>query len=124
MLSRFNKIVLIIALIVLIFSLLLIGYLLNISYLNDTYPPVISDCPDYWDVSLNSNNSKLCINKSKVNIGSQMRDCRSFSTDLFRDTGRDEKSVICAKKKKANTCIFTWDGITNNSLDCNESYLG
>ena len=62
MLSRFNKIVLIIATIVLIVSLLILGYFLNVALLNDSYPPVINQCPDYWDVSGNT-----CVNKTFVN---------------------------------------------------------
>ena len=47
----------------------------------------------------------------------------AFHTEKASD---DDSELLegMTQKKKANTCIFTWDGITNNSLDCNESYLG
>ena len=119
MLSRFNKIVLIIATIVLIVSLLILGYFLNVALLNDSYPPVVSECPDYWDVSGNT-----CINKTFVNQGNGSSDCTTIETASFLMNGSDKNSVICEKKKKANECNLNWDGITNNSTACDSSYLG
>lgn len=119
MLSRFNKIVLIIATIVLIISLLILGYFLNVALLNDTYPPVTSECPDYWDVSGNT-----CIDVNKINSGNGMSECKTLNLTDFEDNGRDKNSVICAKKNKANTCGFNWDGVTNNNNACENSYLG
>ena len=124
MLSRFNKIVLIIATIVLIVFLLILGYLLNVALLNDTYPPVISECPDYWDVSLNSFGVKECINVSTINSGNGMSECKTLNLTEFSVSGRDKNSIICAKKTKANTCGFNWDGVTNNNNACEKSYLG
>ena len=124
MLSRFNKIVLIIATIVLIVFLLILGYLLNVALLNDTYPPVISECPDYWDVSLNSFGVKECINVSTINSGNGMTECKTLNLTEFSVSGRDKNSIICAKKTKANTCGFNWDGVTNNNNACENSYLG
>ena len=124
MLSRFNKIVLIIATIVLIVFLLILGYLLNVALLNDTYPPVISECPDYWDVSLNSFGVKECINVSTINSGNGMSECKTLNLTEFSVSGRDKNSIICAKKTKANTCGFNWDGVTNNNNACENSYLG
>ena len=124
MLSRFNKIVLIIATIVLIISLLILGYFLNVALLNDTYPPVISECPDYWDISLNNSDEKQCINVSTINRGNSSADCKILNFSQFSVNGTDKESVICTKKQKANKCGFTWDGITNNSTACDNSYLG
>jgi hypothetical protein len=124
MLSRFNKIVLIIATIVLIISLLILGYFLNIALLNDTYPPVTSECPDYWDLSLNSLGQKECINVSTINSGNGMSECKTLNLTEISVSGRDKNSIICAKKTKANTCGFNWDGVTNNNNACENSYLG
>ena len=99
MLSEFNKIVLIIATIVLIISLLILGYFLNVALLNDTYPPVISECPDYWDLSLNSLGEKECINVSTINSGNGMSECKTLNLTEFSMSGTDKNSVICAKKK-------------------------
>lgn len=119
MLSRFNKIVLIIATIVLIISLLILGYFLNVALLNDTYPPVTSECPDYWDVSGNT-----CINVSTINSGNGMSECKTLNLTEFTTSGTDKNSIICAKKTKANECGFNWDGVTNNNNACENSYLG
>lgn len=124
MLSSFNKIVLIIATIVLIVSLLILGYFLNVSLLNDTYPPVISECPDYWDISLNSFGDKECINVSTINIGNGTSECKILNLTEFKQNGTDRNSVICAKKNKAKTCNINWDGVTNNNNACENSYLG
>tara|TARA_B100000902_G_scaffold241257_1_gene228495 strand:- start:708 stop:1082 length:375 start_codon:yes stop_codon:yes gene_type:complete len=124
MLSGFNKIVLIIATIVLIISLLILGYFLNVALLNDTYPPVISECPDYWDLSLNSLGQKECINVSTINSGNGMSECKTLNLTDFSISGTDKNSEICAKKTKANTCNFNWDGVTNNNNACENSYLG
>jgi len=124
MLSRFNKIVLIIATIVLIVSLLILGYFLNVALLNDSYPPVISECPDYWDISLNTFDEKECINVSTINRGNGSTDCKTLNFAQFSVNGTDKESVICTKKQKANDCGLTWDGITNNSTACDNSYLG
>tara|TARA_B110001450_G_scaffold61043_2_gene57823 strand:- start:91 stop:465 length:375 start_codon:yes stop_codon:yes gene_type:complete len=124
MLSRFNKIVLIIATIVLIVSLLILGYFLNVALLNDSYPPIISECPDYWDLSLNSLGDKECINVSTINSGNGMSECKTLNLTEFINNGTDKNSVICAKKTKANTCNFNWDGVTNNNNACENSYLG
>lgn len=124
MLSSFNKIVLIIATIVLIVALLILGYFLNVALLNDSYPPVISECPDYWDVSLNSLGQKECINVSTINSGNGSSECNTLNISIFTEAGSDKNSIICEKKKKANECGLNWDGVTNNSTSCDSAYLG
>ena len=48
--NTFQKTVLTISVIVLIISLIILGLFLAKSLFEDSYPPVISDCHDYWDV--------------------------------------------------------------------------
>jgi len=44
----FQTTTMIIATVVLIICLIIIGYMLNKNKYNSQYPPVISECPDYW----------------------------------------------------------------------------
>ena len=50
MLTDFNKTVLIVATILLILGLIIIGIFILKSLEEETYPPVVGDCPDYWNV--------------------------------------------------------------------------
>jgi hypothetical protein len=67
--NTFQKTVLTISIVVLIFSLIILGLFLAKSLFEDSYPPVISDCPDYWDVSYNVNDEVVCKNTSTINNG-------------------------------------------------------
>lgn len=117
-LNKFNKIVLFTAIFILIISLIIVGILLSFLLMSETYPPVISDCPDYWDVSLNSSNETICINLSQQNTGLGTSECTNYNTDLFLVSGTDYANVLCEKYKWANDCDITWDGITNNNQVC------
>jgi hypothetical protein len=113
MLSEFNKIVLFIASIILIISLIVIGYSLKLAMSQDKFPAIISDCPDYWDISLNNN----CINNLNIN-GNASLDCSMISLEDFTSNGLTDYSVICEKKKWAKGCNITWSGVTNNIKAC------
>ena len=63
MLGSFNITVLIVATVLLILGLIIIGFFIVQSLENADYPPVISDCPDYWKVAYDGTN-KICINTS------------------------------------------------------------
>ena len=121
MLTQFNKIVLTIATIILIIMLIFTGFFLNRSMYNDNFPPVISDCPDYWDVSLNSNGDKNCINIMDINTGLGTSNCRSRLLSLFNVNGNSKDEILCSKQKWAKDCKINWDGITNNNNLCNNS---
>lgn len=113
MLSEFNKIVLIIACIILIISLIVIGYSLKLAMSQDKFPAIISDCPDYWDISLNSK----CINNLHVN-GNLTPGCKEVNLEEFTTNGLTDYSVICRKKNWAKGCKITWSGVTNNVKAC------
>lgn len=120
MLTSFNKTVLTIATIILIISLFSLGLFLSKSMQNESYPPIVSDCPDYWDVSY-SNNNVTCINTSTINKGrSDRSDCNNYSVDLFASQGNDKNRIICEKYKWAKKCKIHWDGIVNNNTACND----
>lgn len=114
-LNKFNKTILFSAIIILIIALIVIGIMLNYALFNDNYPPIISDCPDYWDVSLNSDNEPSCHNIVRQNSGT----CNNtYPVDSFYQSGSNESNLICEKYKWAKKCNISWDGITNNSKAC------
>lgn len=131
MLTFFNKTVLIVATIILIISLILLGISLLKSILNHKYPPIISDCPDYWDVSFN--NGLNCINKNNINVGTlgsdttipnnkDNSDVKYFPPGYFKMPEIEGETNICKKYKWALDNDVVWDGITNNSQDCTSNY--
>ena len=110
---NFQSIVMMVATILLILSLTLIG--ISLSNLNSEvkYPPLISDCPDYWTVektvNSNGNTDFKCINAKS--LGTNGNNCKEYdnSLSIYKGTGG-----LCQKKKWANKCNITWDGVTNN----------
>ena len=113
-LNKFNKTILFSAIIILIILLIVIGTMLSNAMFNASYPPIISDCPDYWDISLNSDNQINCINYTRQNRGIGESDIYPIST--FNIGNEDDK--ICAKYKWAKENKISWDGITNNNKAC------
>ena len=110
----FNKTVLLIASV-----LLILGYLIVKNVQNYSYPPIISDCPDYWDVAYDSAKNKICQNNSiNSGIANSSNNCRNYPVDLFKASGSSINDIICEKNKWAKRCNIQWDGITNNSQAC------
>jgi hypothetical protein len=109
--TSFQKIVLIIATIFLIFFLLLIGLSLSNSNSDIDWPPVVGNCPDFW-VDLSGNGSK-CFNSHRLGScpayipTSDNKNTMDFNQNPF--TGSNGS---CAKYKWANNCKLSWDGIT------------
>lgn len=107
----FQKTVTTIAIIILIISLCFIGIALYRQKYNSDYPPVIPNCPDYWDMSDNN----VC--KNIKNLGNDNEGCRGekdFSTPQWAG-----QAGLCGKYKWAKSCNLTWDGISNNPELCN-----
>ena len=103
----FQKTVFTIAIVILIITLCFIGITLRRQKYNSAYPPVIPNCPDYWDISGN-----IC--KNSMNLGKDT--CRGdmdFSTAQWSGN-----SGLCSKYTWAKTCNLTWDGITSNHELC------
>ena len=124
MLGSFNKTVLIVACVLLILGLILIGVFISKNIEKAAYPPVVGDCPDYWDVSYNSANQKICSSNS-INTGiagnmvsSSTTSCQSYPVSNFTNAGTSVDDIICAKHNWAKECNIHWDGITNNSQAC------
>lgn len=107
----FQTTTMIIAIVVLILCLIIIGYMLNKNKYNSQYPPVISECPDYW-LDRSDGDGSNCINSQglgRTNCAKKM----DFSGTYW--TGQDG---LCNKNKWAKTCNLTWDGVTNNLNAC------
>jgi len=106
----FQQFVLSVAIVVLIIMLIIVGIILSKGSANNgQWPPVVSDCPDYWtDVK---GNGSGCVNThslGKCNLPTKEKDnSMDFDTSPFNTT-----SGTCEKYKWATNCGITWDGIT------------
>lgn len=99
----FQKTVSTVAIIILIIALCIIGIALYRQKFHSKYPPVIANCPDYWDVSGN-----FCINSKRLGNPS----CQApmdFTQGNFASSNGP-----CIKYKWARSCNLTWDGISDN----------
>ena len=118
---NFQKIILVIATLVLILLLVLIGFTLSKSKKSEAWPPIVGACPDYW-IDL-SGNGESCFNSHKLgkcNLpgdGNDNNNTMNFNQSPFNtDTGN------CSKYKWAKNCQVTWDGITSGvSNPCDTS---
>ena len=103
---KFQKIVIIIAIIMLIAALTFIGYALYTGKHNEKFPPIQSACPDYWAAK-----DSECVN-SQPDLG-HCTSPMNFDVPHYRGDHGD-----CNKSKWAKDCGVTWDGITNNPNIC------
>jgi hypothetical protein len=100
----FQKMVLMIALVILLIVLLLIGVSLMAAKSNQTWPPMVPDCPDWW-IGDGSGNRARCVNVK--GLGNCDKKIMDFNRPIFNgDNG------TCAKYKWATKCRVAWDGIT------------
>lgn len=109
---NFQKIIIIIAIILLILALTFIGTAISKEKKNTQYPPVISECPDYWKHDVVNN---VCENIHKLGI----EDDNGSKKDNLPLTILN-KLTMCEKFKKSNNLQISWDGITNNPKLINE----
>jgi hypothetical protein len=116
---NFQKLILTIAIIILIVILVVIGLALSKASVEENWPPIVGECPDYWiDMS---GNGEACFNThslGRCNIPSKdNKNTMDFSQSPFTgDNG------TCAKYNWAKNCQVTWDGITTGiSNPCDTS---
>ena len=117
MLNNFNSIVLQVSVIILIILLIIVGLVMYYSSKNAEFPPIVSECPDYWNIQKNGNNTK-CLNYLKVNpltVSNNDR-CNQIDTISFKDV--TDEQTLCNKYKWAKSCNVIWDGVTNNNSSC------
>jgi hypothetical protein len=115
--ATFQKIILTIAIVLLIGLLIMINMSLSNATASITWPPIITDCPDYWEDL--SGNGAQCFNVK--GIGSCNRPTYSdslnsipdpLSTINFSEAKYNGLNGLCEKQKWAKTCGVAWDGIT------------
>ena len=102
----------IIAFVVLSISLMFIAYSLMQIKNDAQYPPVVSDCPDYW-LDMSEGTGEKCIN-NHTDLGSST--CAKIMD--FSDSFWSGDLGLCRKKQWAQKCNLTWDGVTNNNQAC------
>lgn len=106
----FQKIVLVIMFILLIIIIVLVGITLYNKNANQSWPPNLGDCPDYWTDM--SGNGERCVNvkdlgscNGSVTTGEHLN--MNFAVAPYIGSGGN-----CAKYNWANDCGIAWDGIT------------
>ncbi len=104
---NFQQIVILIASILLILTLVFIGYSLHNNRFNKKFPPIIGECPDFWVAE-----KEKC--KNPKNLGN-CRGVMNFNDNRFK--GHDGN---CNKSKWANNCNVSWSGITNDPNVCKD----
>lgn len=108
----FQQIILYISTILLILVLVMFGFALSNKKHDEKYPPVQSECPDYWEVKRGGDGVPMCENVKKLghpNCQTEM----DFSKPNFKGPHGD-----CNKQKWARACGLTWDGVTNDPSLC------
>lgn len=120
--ASFQKITLIIAVVILILALVFIGLALTKAN-EDNWPPLVGQCPDFWVAYGREPNASgestdetgepgsWCLNAKDLGTcpassGSKHQKV-NFSNPIFSGTNGD-----CAKYNWAKKCGVSWDGIT------------
>ena len=112
----FQTTVILIAEVILAISIFIIGMTLYRKRANALYPPIISDCPDYWEID-----GTTC---KRVDVGlaatatttNRPLSCetQNFGIPIYKGN-----NGLCEKQKWAKSCNdVIWDGITNNNDLC------
>ena len=113
----FNSVVLTIAIAILVICLILIGWGIYESVYGKEakWPPISSNCPDYWISSSTfkdgDRNKRInhCTNNLKLGLGAAKSGnpkCDKFIQDTIK--------TDCEKLAFSNVCGVNWDGITDN----------
>ena len=119
---NFYKTVCIVALVILVVSLAFIGSALASSSKNVTFPPIISKCPDNYEIVYDDYGEfEKCRNNNQI----ARVDCRdvSFGDASYNMPGIGSTSGACAKKTWAKGCSVDWDGLTNNNIICHSTNI-
>lgn len=107
--ASFQQIVLTFAIIFLIFILVVIGYSLTNSKTDVKWPPIVANCPDYWeDVTADTvmDGSVTCKNSKNIGI------CNLTNVSNVINKNFAKTETPCNKYTWATNCGSTWDGIT------------
>ena len=125
---NFYKTTFTIMIIVLIICLAVIGTIISYSNNDVKFPPITSECPDYYKL----NESGECVSqidviprkqwwKRKGNKPDIPCDKVDFNNSYFKkkdNGGMGRASALCERKKWAKKCGVNWDGVTTNDNIC------
>ena len=104
--ANFQKMTLIIACLLLLICITIIIFTFLFPNTKQVWPPLVSNCPDYFEDEKGDGSS--CLNKLK--LGNQDNQCNGpYNFTNSRYIGSNGN---CEKYKWANNCNLTWDGIT------------
>jgi len=107
--EAFQKTVLFAAIIILIIALIFIGMALSYSK-DQTWPPMVPQCPDYWSIDGSGSNT-TCTNVKDLGICPATGDNKHLVMD-FNNGPYAGSQGTCNKYTWANRCGISWDGIT------------
>jgi len=118
----FEKKVLIIAGIILVVSLVLVLVFILMSKGNQKYPPIESDCPDYWELEPDPNDEKKHLCKNVQGLGEAWGSTSSIDVTIDPKEGDNEHNFqgvdgLCAKQKWSRQHKLTWEGVTEPTKD-------
>jgi len=105
--ATFQKIILYSAIIILIITLVIIGMALSNASSSQTWPPMVTQCPDYWIVD----GSGICVNTQDLGTCSPSGNDKHLQMD-FSTSDYTGSQGPCNKYTWATNCGVTWDGIT------------
>jgi len=137
-LSKFN--IFTIFIFILVFSIMTIIYIFIVKnfYIKKLInPPIVNICPEFWDISYNTDYNKkdiVCINNNKKNLGNYNKSSFSIYENVISPDNRysfnllnkhyvDSLSYLCDRHKFSKKYSISWNGITNNTkLDSKCNY--
>jgi hypothetical protein len=111
----FYKNIFISAILSAIILLVIVAVVMYYTKKKQIFPPTLGGCPDYY----NLNEFGQCVNNGTWTLTDDTA-CNflDFSLDEYNVQGTGPTSGICQKKRLANGCKISWDGITNNYSIC------
>ena len=124
---NFYKTTFTIMIVVLIICLAIIGTTIAYSKNDVKFPPITSECPDYYK-KMPSGNCVSQVNGIEKESTIPFNDTTANCTNVdFKDGtifsnkdngGIGPASALCEKKEWAKACGVNWDGITSNDNIC------
>ena len=108
--------IIIVAMTIMLFILAYFTYVNTKKTMNSAnFPPIISNCPDYWS----EDRTGKCVDGGGLqppNADTTKTECHDTQDlSLPKYMG---KTGLCEKRKWAEACKISWDGITNNRSIC------
>jgi uncharacterized protein YxeA len=103
----FQKAIVIAAIILLIICLVIAGIFMVTGKNTAKWPPLIGNCPDYWEDTSSDGNGSRCVNKQNLgtcNLNQIGQPVTFMDSTTFTSN--------CEKYNWSKRCGVTWDGIT------------